>query len=67
MSDLEFKPVNKFFRETSSSIKCKKLQIQTISLYTYTTIHHINHTPLGLLGYCKPNATVHPTEEKAVR
>ena len=42
MSDLEFRPIHKFFRVLISSIKYMKTQILTLFLYMYTIIHHLN-------------------------
>ena len=60
MSGLEFKPIHKFFRATTSSIK-----------HTKNTRIQKNHQKIlitsGLLGYRKINATVYPTEERAFR
>ena len=60
MSGLEFKPIHKFFRATTSSIKhTKNPRIQKSHPKILITS--------GLLGYCEINATVYPTEERAFR
>ena len=68
ISDLEFKPIHKFFRVTISSIKhTKNTKSDIISL------HKNNHSPgkiklpLGLLVFCKTNAATSPTKEIAYR
>ena len=60
MSGLEFKPIHKFFRATTSSIKHTK----------YTRLQQFTQKIkllLGLLGYCETNATIYPAEERAFR
>ena len=68
MSDLEFKPVHKFFRVTISSIKyTKNTNSDIISLHVYNNSPYKIRLPLGQLGYCETNATVSPTIEIAYR
>ena len=57
MSDQEFEPIHKFFRETILSIKYSK----------NTNTDGCNNHSLGLLGYCKTIATFHPTQVKPFR
>ena len=63
MSDLEFRPIHKIFRVTISSIKYMKDSNHMISLYIYNNSPYKITLPLGLLGYCKTNATISPTKE----
>ena len=66
MSDLEFTPIHKHFRVTTSSIKKTKGKISDIiSLHLYNNSPYKITLPLRLLGYCETNATIYPTEEKA--
>ena len=66
MSDLEFKPIHKFFRVTISSIKyMKNTSSDTISLHEYNNCPYKITLPLGLLGYCETNATKSQTLEIA--
>ena len=68
MSDLEFKPIHKFFRITISSIKkVKHLNSDIISLHVYNNSSYQLTLPLGLLEYCETNATTSPTNEVAYR
>ena len=68
MSDFEFRPNDKFFRETFSSMKCMKNSISdVISLHAYNNSPYKITLPLGLLGYCETNATTSPTKEVAYR
>ena len=68
MSDFEFKPINKFFKITISSIKYfKNTNSDTISLHIYNNTPYKVTLPLGLLGYCETNATISPIHEKAYR
>ena len=68
MSDLEFKLIHKFFRVTISSIKnTKNTNSDIISLHIYKNSPYKITVPLGLLGYCKTNATISPTLEVAYR
>ena len=68
MSDLEFKPIHKFFRITISNIKYMKLSnSDIISLHVYNNSPYQITLPLGLLRYCKTNATTSPTNEVAYR
>ena len=68
MSDLEFKPIHKFFRITISSIKyMKHSNSDNISLHVYKNSPYQIKLPLGLLGYCETNATTSPTNEVAYR
>ena len=64
MSDLEFKPIHKFFRVTISSIKCTKNTNSDInSLHVYKNSLYKIPLPLGLLGFCETNATTSPQLE----
>ena len=66
MSDLEFRPIHKFFRVTVSYIKyIKDSKSDMIFLHIYNNSSYKITLPLGLLGYCETNATVSPTKEKA--
>ena len=66
MSDFEFKPIHKFFKITISSIKyLKNTNSDIISLHVYNNTPYQVTLPLGLLGYCKTNATISPVHEKA--
>ena len=68
MSDLEFKPIHKFFRHTISSIKyIKHSNSDIISLHVYNNSPYQITLPLGLLGYSGTNATTSPTNEVAYR
>ena len=68
MSDFEFKPINKFFKITISSIKyLKNTNSDTISLHIYNNTPYKVKLPLGLLGYCETNTTISPIHEKAYR
>ena len=68
MSDLEFKPIHKFFRITISSIKyMKNSNSDIISLHVYNNSPYQITLPLGLLGCCKIDATTSPTNEVAYR
>ena len=68
MTDLEFKPILKFFRITISSIKyMKHSNSDIISLHVYNNSPYQITLPLGLLGYCQTNATTSPTTEVAYR
>ena len=66
MSDFEFKPIHKIFRNKISSIKYMKHSNSDI-----ISLHVNNNSPyqitlfLGLLGYCETNATTLPTKEVA--
>ena len=54
MSDLEFRPSQKFFRVTISSIKyTKNTNSDIISLNIYNNSPYKITLPLGLLGYCE--------------
>ena len=66
MSDLEFRPIHKFFRVTISSIKyMKDSNSDMISLHIYNKSPYKINLTLGLLGYCETNATISPTKEIA--
>ena len=66
MSDLEFRPINKFFRVTISSIEYMKgSNSDKISLHIYNDSPYKITLPLGLLGCCETNATISPTTEIA--
>ena len=68
MSDLEFKPIHKFFRVTISSIKnTKNTNSDIISLHIYKKLPYKITLSLGLLGFCETNATTFPTLEVAYR
>ena len=68
MSDFEFKPIHKFFKITTSSIKyLKNTNSDIISLHVYNNTPYQITLPLGLLGYCKTNATTSPINEVAYR
>ena len=70
MSDLEFKPINKFFRITIYNfihIIHETFNSDIISLNIYNISTCQITLPLGLLGYCETNATTSPTEEVAYR
>ena len=68
MSDLEVKPIHKFFRVTISSTKyTKNPKSDIVSLHVYNNSSDKITLPLGLLGYCGTNATISPTVEAAYR
>ena len=68
MSDLEFRPIHKFFRVTISSIKyMKDSNSDKICLQIYNNSPYKITLPLGLLSYCETNATISPTKEIAYR
>ena len=68
MSDLEFRPIHKFFRVTFSSIKHMKYSnSDMISLHVYNNSPYEITRPLGLLGYCETNAINSPAKELAYR
>ena len=68
MSDLEFRPIHKFFRVTFSSIKyMKNSNSDMISLHVYNNFPYKITLPLGFLGYCETNTTLSPTKEVAYR
>ena len=68
MSALEFRPIHKFFRVTTSSIKyIEDSTSDMTSLYIYNNSPYKLTLPLGLLGYCEINATFSPTKEIAYR
>ena len=63
MSDLEFRPIHKFFRVTISSIKyMKNSNSDIIPFHVYNNSPYKITLPLGLLGYCETNATTSPTK-----
>ena len=63
MSDLEFRPIHKFFRVTTSSIKyMNNSNSDFISLPVYNNSPYKITLPLGLLGYCE---TTSPIKEVA--
>ena len=63
MSDLEFRPIHKFFRVTISSIKYRKhSNSDIISLHVNNSSPYQITLSLGLLGYCETNATTSPTK-----
>ena len=64
MSDLEFRPIHKFFRKTISSIKyIKNSNSDFISLHIYNNSPYQITLPLDFLGYCEINATTSSTNE----
>ena len=68
MSDLEFKPNQKFSRVTISSTEyAKDTTLDIIALWVYRKVPSKITLRLGLLWYCKTNATFHPTQERAFR
>ena len=68
ISDFEFKPIHKFFKNTISSIKySKNTNSNIISLHVYNNTPYQIALSLGLLGYCKINATISPIIEVAYR
>ena len=63
LSDLEFRPIHKFFRVTISTINyLKDSNSDMISLHVYNNSPYKIILPLGLLGYCETNATISPTK-----
>ena len=61
MSDLELKPIHKFFRITISSIKyMKHSNSEIFSLHVYNNSPYQITFSLGLLGYCETNSTFYP-------
>ena len=63
MSDLEFRPIHKFFRVTISSIKyMEDSNSEIISLHIYKNSPYKITLLLELLGYCETNATISPTK-----
>ena len=68
MSDLEFRPIHKFFWDTISSINyMKDSNSDMISLHIYNNSPYKITLPLGLLGYCETNATNSPIKEITYR
>ena len=68
MSDFKFKSIHKLFKITISSIKySKSTNSDIISLHVYNKTPYQITLPLGLLGYCKTNATISPIIEVAYR
>ena len=68
MSDLEFKPIHQFFRETTLSSKhTKNTTSDLISLHVYNNSLYKKTFLLGLLGNCETNATISPTIKIAYR
>ena len=68
MSDLEFRPIHKFFRVTISSIEyMKDSNLDMISLHVNNNSPYNITSPLGLLGYCETNTTFSPTKEIAYK
>ena len=68
MSDLEFRPIHKFFRVTISSLKyMKDSNSDKISLHIYNNSPYKITFPLRLLGYCETNATIFSTKKIAYR
>ena len=54
MSDLEFRPIRKFFSVTISTIKYMKYSnSDMISLHIYNNSPYKITLPLGILGYCE--------------
>ena len=61
MSDLEFRPIHKFFRETLSFIKyMKNSNSDMIFVHIYNNSPYKMTLSLGLLGYCETKATISP-------
>ena len=68
MSNFEFKPIDKFFKITISSIKYyKNTNFDIISLHVYNNTPYQVTLPLGLVGYCETKATISPINEVAYR
>ena len=68
MSELELRPIQKFFRVTISSIKyMKDSDSDMISLHIYKNSPYKITLPLGLFGYCEINATISHTKDIAYR
>ena len=68
MSDFEFRPIHKLFKITISSIRYEKdINSDIISLHVYNNTPNKITLTLGLLGYCKTNATTSPVKEIAYR
>ena len=68
MSDLEFRPIQKIFTVTNSSINYKKnSNSDIISLHVYNNSPYKITLPLGIRGYCETSATTSPTQEVAYR
>ena len=68
MSELEFRPIHKFFRVTISSIKYMKDSNSDMnSLHVNNNSPYKITLPLGLLSYFKTNPTIFPTKEVAYR
>ena len=68
MSDLEIKPIHKFFSslQSNSSIKyTKNINSDIISLHVNNYSPYKITLPLGFLGYCEINPTFFPTTEVA--
>ena len=66
MSDLEFRPIHKFFRVIIPSNKyMKDSNSDMISLHIYKNSPDKITLPLGLLGYCETNSSNSPTKEIA--
>ena len=61
MSDFEFRPIHKFFKITTSSIKYERNNnSDVISLHVNNNTPKKVTFPLGLLGYCETTATTSP-------
>ena len=68
MSDLELKPINKFFRVTTSSNKfTKDINSDINSLHVYNNSPYKIILPVRFVEYCETNGTVFPAEERAIR
>ena len=68
MSDLESKPIHKFFRVTISSINnTKNLNSDIIFIHVYNNSRYKVTLTLGLLDNCETNATISPTLAVAYR
>ena len=64
VSDLEIRPIHKFFRVIISSINyMKDSSSDMISLHIYNNSPYKIILPLALLGYFQTNATVSPTKK----
>ena len=65
ISDLEFRQIHKYFRVTILSIKYMKKNTNSdiFSLHVFNNSPYKTTLPLGLLGYCEPNATTSPQKK----
>ena len=68
MSDIDLRPIHKFFRVTISSIKyAKNTNSDFINLLVYFISPYKITLHLNLLEFCETNATLHSFQEKAYR